>query len=424
MKLTARTIAISFISIFPSLSCFAKVWSVADFGAKGDGHTLDTEAIQTAIDAAAEAGGGTVEVPAGTFLTGSIWLKDNIDFHLCPGAVLLGSPNLDDYCAADCCPQNYASPRTGDNTSGGHLLLGVGVKNVTVRGPGKIDGNSQEFFLHGNYVDVGKKVTLPDRPGQMIWFVDSKDIRISDLEIANSPYWSCFILNCERVWIRGCKVHTERNEFKARNGDGIDIDRCRFVHISDCNIDTHDDCITLRASCGELLQSPQDCEYITVSGCTLSSDCNAIRVGVGEGTVKNAVLSDLVIYNTSSAFNLVSGYTRTERGTDINNIYFSNIYVEAERLMKVHHMRSDCAEFSDIVFDGIHGKVSGDSQIWAKKDFPFKDILLRNVEVDSEFECINADVKVVGGKFKKKRIPAQLMKERQQNIAQEKKLLY
>ena len=188
------------ITLTVALSCFApssaKVWSVLDFGAKGDGITKDTRAIQAAVDAAHAAGGGTVLLPAGIYLSGSIWLKDDITFSLAEGAVLKGSPDLADYCAADCCPQNHASPRTGDNTSGGHLLIGVGVRNVTLCGPGKIDGNSPHFFLHGNYVDVGKKVTLPDRPAQMIWFVDSQDIRITDLEIAQAPYWSCFLLNC------------------------------------------------------------------------------------------------------------------------------------------------------------------------------------------------------------------------------------
>lgn len=415
------------ISVISALSiCFkadATIWSVKEFGAKGDGTTKDTRSIQAAIDAAHEAGGGTVELPAGTYLSGSILLRDNIDFHIAEGAVLLGSPDLEDYCSADCCTQNYSSPRTSENISGGHLIYCINARNVKLRGPGRIDGNSRHFFLHGNYVDVGKKVTLPDRPGQMIWFADCQSIRITDLEIIGAPYWSCFLHNCSEVWIRGCKVYTESDEYHTHNGDGIDIDRCRFVHISDCHIDTHDDCITLRASGAERLVTPQNCEYITVCNCTLSSECNAIRLGVGEGLIKDATFSNICIYDSRTAFNIVSGYTRTELGASIEGIRFSNIRVESDRLMKIHHMRGE-GRIRDIWFDGISGNVKSDSQIWAKRDYPFEDIILRNVHIRSKYECINADVRIENSSLKEIRLPKKVLNERKNNIEIEKKLLY
>ena len=120
---------------FAMLSCSDRV-SVKDFGAKGDGLTLDTEAIQTALDRTAQRGGGVVVLPAGTYLSGSIWLRDNTELHLEEGAVLKGSPDIKDYCGADCCPQNESEMGFGDNISGGHLILGVGVRNATLSGPG------------------------------------------------------------------------------------------------------------------------------------------------------------------------------------------------------------------------------------------------------------------------------------------------
>lgn len=418
--------AIITLSIIASALCpaiHAEVWSVKDFGAKGDGITKDTEAIQKTIDAAYQAGGGTVDLPAGTYISGSIQLRDNIDFHISEGAVLKGSPELEDYCSADCCPQNYESPRTAENISGGHLIYGVEVRNVTIRGTGRIDGNSRHFFLHGNYVDVGKKVTLPDRPGQMIWFADSYDIRIIDLEITGAPYWSCFIHNCTNVWIRGCDVRTESDEYVTFNGDGIDIDRCRFVHISDCHVDTHDDCITLRASGAQRLASPQNCEYVTVTNCTLSSECNAIRLGVGEGLIREATFSNLCIYASQTAFNLVSGYSRNEEGASIQGINFSNIRVNADRLMKIHHMRGE-GKFSDITFDNVSGNVKNDSQIWAKKDYPFEEITFRDIDIESGYECINAYVKNAGGSFNEIKLQKKLLISRRLNIENEKGLLY
>ena len=168
----------------------------------------------------------------------------------------------------------------------------------------------------------------------MVWFVDSKDIRIKDIELADSPYWTCFILNCERVWIDGCYIHTHRKDYHTFNGDGIDIDRSRYVTISNCRIDTSDDCITLRASGAELLAAPQDCAYVTVTNCNLSTNCNAIRVGVGEGHIHDATFSNITISDTNTAFNIVASYVAGCRGTDIDGILFRNIRVGAHDLLR------------------------------------------------------------------------------------------
>ena len=385
----------------------AAVFDVRAYGAKGDGAAKDTAAIQAAVDAASAAGGGTVEFSPGVYLSGSVWLKDNVDFHLGPGATLKGSPDPADYCASNCCPQNAASPLNGDNTSGGHLLLGVGVKNVTLRGPGKVEGNSLAFLLDAAGKRYPNKKAIPFRPAQMVWFVDSCDIRLADLELADAPYWSCFILNCDRVWIRGCYVHTERRRYHTFNGDGIDIDRSRWVTISDCRIDTADDCITLRASAGSRLADPHDCAFVTVSDCNLSTSCNAIRPGVGEGRVHDAVFSNLTISDTRTAFNFVSSYGRKSRGTDICGIRVQNVRVDSTIFLRMHHMYSTEGLFRDIVFDGVSGTVREPSRIYAKKTRPFENIAFRNVELPCGFVAFNADVRLDGGTFAPAEIPAE-----------------
>ena len=186
-----------------ALTVDARTFSVRDFGAKGDGVAKDTAAVQAAVDAASAAGGGTVELDAGTYLSGTIWLKDNVDFHLRAGATLKGSPDPEDYCASNCVPQNWASGVKGDNHSGGHLVCCVGRRNVTLRGPGRIDGNAPAFLKMPDGTHPISKAAIPWRPGQMIWFCDSSDIRITDVEMLDPPYWTCFLLNCERVQIRG-----------------------------------------------------------------------------------------------------------------------------------------------------------------------------------------------------------------------------
>lgn len=410
--------------VLNAISIERNIVSVKAFGAKGDGVTLDTDAIQAAIDHMAQLGGGAVSVPEGTYLCGSIWLRSNINLSLEADAVIKGSPDINDYCAADCCPQNEGEAGWGDYMSGGHLLLGVGVQNVKLSGPGKIDGNSDAFLLDADGKPFKKKSEIPARPGQMVWFVDSRDITITDMELADSPYWSCFILNCEDVSIDGCYVHTRRKDYHTFNGDGIDIDRCLNVSVSNCRVDTADDCITLRASSAHLLENPQDCARVTVSGCSLSSSCNAIRVGVGEGHIHDAVLSDITISDTKTAFNIVASYSKGSRGTDIDGIVFKDIRVEANELMRIHHMRSKDAIIKDISFENISGTAPDDSHIWAKRSAPFRNIVLRNVNVPARFECVDACVKVKGGLIKKRKLSSKDMKQRRENIENEKKLLY
>ncbi|MBR4821846.1 MAG: right-handed parallel beta-helix repeat-containing protein [Bacteroidales bacterium] len=414
----------SLLSLLIATSAFAGNVSVKDFGAKGDGVSLDTKAVQAAIDCAAGQGGGVVSVPAGTYVCGSIWLKSNIELHLDSGAVIKGSPDIKDYCSADCCPQNEAEPNSGDYVSGGHLLLGVGVQNVTLSGPGRIDGNSDAFLLGPDGKAYSKKKNVPARPSQMVWFVDSQDIRIKDLELADAPYWSCFILNCERVWIDGCYVHTRRKDYHTFNGDGLDIDRSSYVSISNCRIDTSDDCITLRASGAHLLADPKDCAWVTVSACNLSSSCNGIRIGVGEGRIHDAVFSNITISDTKTAFNIVGAYEKDGRGTDIDGILIKDIRVDSKELIRIHHMHSKACTIKDITFDSISGSAPETSHIWAREAAPFKGIVLRNIDVPTQFECVNAEVKVEGGSMSEKALSADEAAERRNNIENGKHLLY
>ena len=398
--------------------------SVKDFGATGNGATLDTRAVQEAIEHVAANGGGLVTVPKGTYLCGSIWLRSNVEFHLDEGAVIKGSPDIKDYCAADCCPQNEAEIGWGDYISGGHLILGVGVSNVTLSGKGRIDGNSDAFLLDSKGAPYSNKSLIPARPSQMVWFVDSSEITIKDIELADSPYWSCFLLNCNKVNVSGCYVHTRRNDYHTFNGDGIDIDRCQDVMVSNCTIDTSDDCITLRASGAHLLEKPQDCTQVRVESCVLSSSCNAIRIGVGEGHIHDAIISGINITDTNVAFNIVGAYSKGERGPDIDNILLRDIKVEAQELLRIHHMRSKSCSIRDITLDCVSGTAPNISHIWAKAAAPFQNIVFKNVEVPAEYERINANVVVEGGLFKEKKLSLEELEIRRSWIEEEKKLLY
>ena len=398
--------------------------SVLSFGAKGDGTTINTQPIQAAIDATAARGGGRVEIPEGTYLCGTLFLRDGIELHLDEGAVLRGSPDIRDYCTADCLPQNEASSKAGDNTTGGHLVVAANLRNVSITGPGRIDGNSDAFLLDPDGKHWPSKHDIPARPGQMVWFVDCTGVRIENVEMFNSPYWTCFLLNCDNVSIRGCRIRSERRRYHTYNGDGLDIDRCRYVMISECDIDTSDDCITLRASSADRLKDPHDCAYVIVTGCRLSSACNAIRVGVGEGSIHDAVFSGIDISDTGAAFNYVAAYSAKERGTDISHIRTSDVNVQAKWFLKMHHMNSREAVFSDILFQDITGTSRKESVLRASPESPFRNIRFRNVCFDSGFQAVNADVKVEGGRFQQRKLSAAEKRKIRKDMAARRNLLY
>ncbi len=390
--------ALSAIAMIAPLAAGAAAFNVREFGAKGDGRTKDTAAIQSAIDAAEKAGGGTVEVPAGVYLTGSIFLKDNIDLHIGAGATLKGSPDKADYNAADVCPQNGVC--LPESSFGAHLVLCIEKSNVTVRGPGAIDGNSMAFIVDekGRPWPRGQ-AGIPWRPSQMLYFVESRNVRVTDLTLRDSPYWSCFLHGCTGVSIRGLDISTLRLPIHTHNGDGIDIDCCQYVTVSDCRISTADDCITLRAS-GSRLKRRQDCAYVAIANCVLSTPCNGVRVGVGDGRIHDATFDNIVVYDTRTAIDIVSSWSKASRGVDIQNLRFSNMQIDCCDFLHFYPRYAKDRIMSDVTFSGITGKTLIPSVVSGAAESPLRRIRFKDVELTHGTILRHAeDVAFEGGTF-------------------------
>ena len=360
----------------------AAVFNVRDFGAVGDGVAKDTVAVQKAVDAANAAGGGEVLLPKGTYLSGSVFLKSGVDFHLAEGAVLKGSPDHGDYNAVGIAPQNGGRLGSGDNVSGGHLILCIEQKDVTLRGPGKVDGNVGAFLKMPDGSHPQDKLKIPWRPGQMVWFVESRNIAIRDIELADAPYWSCFVFGCEDVVVERANIHTVRKPH-TYNGDGLDIDSSRRVRVTGCNISTADDSITLRAD-GARLKNDGDCADVTVSDCTFSSGCNAIRLGVGNGTIRDCSFRNIKIVNTRYAVNAVGAWSLPEHGVDITRISFENIEIDAKGFCKFYYKHATHSVFDGIAFRHVRGKVREPSIFDDKPARPFRNLRFEDVLIDGE----------------------------------------
>ena len=210
-----------------------RTFNIRDFGAKGDGVTLDTAAVQAAIDACTNDQGGTVLVPAGVFVIGTVELKSNVTLHIAAAGKLLGSGDGKQYHAVT------AIPLSGDSTLGdGNVahLFAADALNVTVEGPGVIDG--QGALFHSPH-----KGTLPPsgiggahRPYSML-FYRCRNLTIRDVQVLDSAFHAIRIIQSTYVRADGVHIHSRVNG----NNDGFHFITAQHVNVSNCNVESQDD---------------------------------------------------------------------------------------------------------------------------------------------------------------------------------------
>ena len=255
--------------------------NVLDCGATGDGVTKDTASIQTAVDRAAEAGGGVVYFPPGTYLSGAIQMKSNVTLHLEVGATLLGSTSIDDYPCVDPAFRSYTDKYVCQS-----LITGEGLHHIAITGQGTIDGQGAAF---DSKVPGGGYRKRP----YLIRFVSCSHVLVEGVTLRNSPMWMQHYLNCENVVLRGLDVYNHSNA----NNDMVDIDCSRNVRISDCFATTGDDAITLKST------ADVPCENVSITNCTVSSNCNAIKMGTeSNGGFKNISVSNCTISKPKNGY--------------------------------------------------------------------------------------------------------------------------
>ncbi len=231
-------------------------YDIRQFGAQGDGSTLCTEAIQKAVDQCGADGGGTVYFPAGTWLTGTVYLTNAVTIELDSGCTVLGTP--DKAC--------YGPPRQllgaeGEQYSTWAIFAGKGLEHIAIRGRGTIDGQGAHF-----------KYKNGARP-KNLYFEDCRDVLIEGVRLRQAGSWMQHYRGCQRLTIRDIAVFNH----VSYNNDGLNIDSCRDVSIIGCVIDSDDDGIVLKSL------STRPTENVTIADCVVSSHCNAIKMGTESG---------------------------------------------------------------------------------------------------------------------------------------------
>ncbi|TDD72682.1 glycoside hydrolase family 28 protein [Jiangella aurantiaca] len=277
----------------------SNVFDIRTHGALAGATRPQTAAVQAAIDAAHSAGGGTVYVPPGTYLTGGIELRSNVTLHVEAGATLLGSPDLADY-------PPHAGPPPNSDANDRHLIFARDAENVGITGLGTIDGNGPAFWEPRGRPPVEpdelwrdviawdwKPAGDNERPSPMIELVECGNVRVENVTLRNSPGWTLRPIGCETVLIRGVRI---RNPVHGPNTDGIDPTCSQNVLIADCDIDTGDDAICIKSEnpYGELRVT----RNITITNCVLTTCCNGLKIGtMTRGGVENLTFSNSVIHN-------------------------------------------------------------------------------------------------------------------------------
>jgi len=332
----------------------AKEYNILDFGAKPDGQTINTKAIQSAIDKLAKEGGGTLIIPEGQFLTGTLELKSNINFYLQKGAVLLGSVEENDYRKI----AGYLS-----------LILASNQNNLSITGEGSIDGQGRRLALNIDSLSFVGKMNMKDykrthpRP-KILQFVGCKNVLIQQITLKNAADWVQQYEGCENVKIEKIRIDSEA----YHNNDGMDISDCRNVIVTGCIVNSVDDGICLKGSWND---------KILIEDCRIRSSASAVKFGSGAGatnvTIKNVYVYDT--YRSALALESVDGHK-------IENILVDGLYVT--NTWNVFYLRLGRRNLNE------KGEVG-----------TLKNITIRNVKADVPLERpdINYDVRFPGRSF-------------------------
>jgi len=370
------------------------------FGARGDGNSLDSPAINAAIDACNRGGGGVVYLRPGVYRSGTVVLKSNVTLYLEAGATILGSLDLNDYI-------EMPGPPTNGDANQRHLIFAQDAENVTLAGPGRIDGQGPNFWEPSGRAPLAPEDQWADviahawkkkptgRPSPMLEFVRCRWLRIEDLRIENSPGWTMRPYNCDNVYISGIAV---KNPIFGSNTDGMDITGCQNVFISNCIIDTGDDAICLKSESpygGE----PRVGKNIVVTNCVLTTCCNGFKIGTAtEGGFENITFSNSVIYNNAVEFKdrVISGVAlEVVDGGWIDGVVVTGIQMQRTRtpiFIRLGNRKTpyDYLEHGlrGICIDNIHA--SGAllaSSITGLKDAEVEDVTLSDIRIDNVLPC-------------------------------------
>ncbi len=382
---------------------------VRAYGAIGDGLTMDTAAVQAAIDACGARGGGRVTLEAGRFLCGRIDLRSGVELHIERDAVLLGSKNGLDFpeIETDFWRVEYA-PRFNRRC----FIYAEGCEDVAVTGRGAIDCQGEAYIepneprpkyaywpykRHGfpeGFEDNGSRGLLPSQrrvcslsPGRVVFFMGCKNVLVEDVAMRNQPAgWSYWICDCDGVHFHRARVEAS---VLFPNNDGIHINCSRNVTVSDCNITAGDDGIVVRAYSLPMGRNIP-CERVAVTNCNIVSHSGGIRIGwINDGVIRDCTFSNLNITDSNVGIDIRlpgndSGVRMSDEGEEatlIENLNFSDINIDRtyfEPVLINIYEHNLCAGIRNLYFNNMHARSVHLPAVRGRADCPVKNVYFTN----------------------------------------------
>jgi polygalacturonase len=315
-----------------------RTFDVRSFGAVGDGATLNTAAFGRAIEACHDAGGGVVLVPAGTWLTGPIHLRSNVNLRLERDALVRFST-----CYADYLPVVFTRWEGVECYNYSPLIYALGCTNIAITGEGTFDGQGQVWWhwkqaqrvaaralydAEFDGVPVEQRIYGTEaaalRP-QFFQPVHCHNVLVEGVTFSNGPMWTIHPVYCENIVVRAVTVDSS-----GPNTDGLNPDSCRNVLIEDCTFSTGDDCIAINSGMNEDgWRVGRPCENILIRNCHMREGHGAVAIGSGmSGGVRNVYVHDCHFSGGDHGIRLKS---MRGRGGIVENVYFANIRISGMR---------------------------------------------------------------------------------------------
>lgn len=367
-----------------------KHFAVTDFGAVGDATTLNTDAIQKTIDAASSAGGGIVDLPKGTFLSGSIFLKNGVELHLAEGAVLLGSTNIADYPKRETRIEGHFEPWRMA------LVNAQQLDGVRVTGPGTLNGNGLPFWqAFWQRRKENPRCTNLEVERPRLVFVDRcTHVRIEGVALEDSGFWNLHLYQCRDVTIEGVRITlptSAKEKVRGPSTDGIDIDSSQNVTIRRCYISNNDDNIALKGSKGPHADQDKDSppvENILIEDVECGSGNGLITCGSEATIVRNVLARNCTMSGGATMLTLklrpdtpqhyehitLDGITLKGTGRLINCAPWTQFF-------DLQGQPPPSRRVNDIVLKNIHGDYDAFGTLRGNPGDVLQNITLENIDV-------------------------------------------
>ena len=348
------------------------------------------KAVQAAIDDCAAQGGGVAYLPPGRYVSGPLWLKDNVELRLEAGATIVMSPDKKDW------PDGEPA-----------LVNAKGAKHIAITGGGTFDGNAQWEYRPVFQEDpeikweqenarlAGVEMKRYYRTGEvqkrLFLLRDCEDVRLEGITIRNAPLWNVHLQDCNRVWIRGIHLYSDLE--RGVNSDGIDIVSSSNVLICDSVICTADDAICLKTFAFDRRSTEpvRRTENITVSNCILTSSSASMMIGTEtHADIRHVLFSNIIVRNSNKVFGI-----NVQDGAEVSDVRFVNVTFDTSRrhwnwwgsaevmkfVLKKRNPQSRLGRIHDITIDGAQGSARGTSLVAGQAERKLENITIANLRL-------------------------------------------